>query len=83
MGTPQSNAGGGKLLAVPWIQRTASPPARTLVRSSEATAGSIPTLPHRSADDAEQESISPLAPDIDVVAKNSFLPHTVLCQDRD
>jgi hypothetical protein len=35
-------------------------------------------IPHRSADDAEQESVSPLATEIEVVAKNSCLVHAVL-----
>jgi hypothetical protein len=37
---------------------------------------------NRSGNDAEQESISPLAPDMKVVAKNSFLMHAVLRLDR-
>jgi hypothetical protein len=38
---------------------------------------------NRSGNDAEQESISPLAPDMNVVAENSFLMHAIRRQDRD
>jgi hypothetical protein len=50
-------------------------------RSGQPESAATPSSPI--SDDAEQESVSPLAPDIDVVAKDSLLMHAVLRQHRD